>query len=104
MKSIKTMQIEEGLEFHAWGFADDKGREMGSYIHFGTDVYEEAEDGTSQVKPGTYFLWLGQATRGGKKFGPAQHWNSCATEEARYLEVSKYLEEARERAKRWAAK
>lgn len=103
MSTNKTISLDEGKESHEWGFADDKGREMGAYVCFATDVYEEAEDGETQIAPGCYFLWLGQATRGGKKFGPAQHWNACKTEEARYLEVAKYLSEAKERAKRWAA-
>ena len=103
MSTNKTASFDEGKEFHAWGFADDKAREMGAYVCFATDVYEASEDGKTKVKPGTYFLWLGQATRGGKKFGAAQHWNFCKSEEARYMEVAKYLAEAKERAKRWAA-
>jgi len=107
--TIKSKQVEflnEGRESHDWGFSDKKGRALGSRVAFSVQVFEEVglehNEMFWRLAPGTYFCWVGQATRAGEAFGAIQSWNYCKTEAERFAAVEKYLAGARSRAQRWA--
>lgn len=105
-KSIKAQFIKEGRESHDWGIVDRKGRALGAEVALATQVFEAAPEGHKDmfwhIEPGTYYTWIGQATRGGEPFGAGQSWNYCKTEEERFQAVQKYLKEASKRAQKWA--
>lgn len=107
--TIKSKQVEfvnEGRELHDWGFSDKKGRALGSRVALSVQVFAEVGPEHDQrfwrLAPGTYFCWVGQATRAGECFGAMQSWNYCQTEAERFAAVKKYLAGARSRAQRWA--
>lgn len=107
--TIKSKQVEflnEGRESHDWGFSDKKGRALGSRVAFSVQVFEEVGPEHNEMfwrlAPGTYFCWVGQATRAGEPFGAIQSWNYCKTAAERFAAVEKYLAGARSRAQRWA--
>ena len=105
-KSERTEFINEGFESHDWGISDRKGRALGSYVTYSTQVFEVAAADSKSwfyMTPGTYYAWVGQATRGGEPFGAIQRWHFCKTEKERFYAVQKYIKEACERAQRWAA-
>jgi hypothetical protein len=49
---------------------------------------------------GTYYVWLGRATRAGECYGPGQDWHYCTTEAQRQAEIDKYLKDSEARAKK----
>lgn len=107
--TIKTKQVEftsEGRESHDWGFCDKKGRALGSFVALSVQVFEQVapdhDEIFSRLAPGTYFCWVGRATRAGEVFGGMQSWQYCKTEAERKVAVAKYLTGARGRAQRWA--
>jgi hypothetical protein len=107
--NTKTKRVEflnEGRESHDWDIKVKKGRALGSCVAFSVQVFEEVGPEHNEIfwrlAPGTYFCWLGQATRAGEAFGAMQSWNFCKTEEERHAAVAKYLAGARSRAQRWA--
>ena len=103
----RTVQITEGFETHEWDITDRKGRRLGSTVCFQTHVYERSEPTGhffNRIAPGTYFVWRGQATRGGEPFGaiqPFRFCNFCKTEAERVSAVAAYLREAEARAQKW---
>lgn len=105
-KTKKVEFLNEGRESHDWNIKDKKGRALGSHVALSVQVFEavgpEHDEMFSRLAPGTYFCWLGQATRDGEAFGAVQSWSYCKTEAERHAAVAKYLAGARIRAQRWA--
>ena len=96
-----TLLIDEGRERHDFGVVDSKGRAFGSNVRFQVQTYVEVpEDAQSwrTIAPGTYYCWVGYATRAGEPFGASQSWRYCKTEAERIAEVAKYLKGAKARA------
>lgn len=82
----RKQTINEGFEKHVFGVVDTKGRKVGVELHFQVRTYAAipADSRTwSEVAPGTYYAWLGEAARGGFPFGAGQRWNLCKTEAER---------------------
>lgn len=103
-----------------FGVHDRKGRELGALIITmqieqlpgpkiapaymtpeGRKVPEHYS-GSCTLKPGTYFCWVGNATRAGEAFGAGQRRHHCKTEAERDKQIAQYLREARSRAERRA--
>lgn len=100
-----TEQINEGVEHHSFEITDRLGRDVGAQISLCTRIVEAPVAGqeaswlnTTRQETGTWFCWLGYATRAGKIYGAIQHWHYCATEAQRHAEVAKYLKAAAKRA------
>ncbi len=108
MPSIRRdeLTIDEGTEYYYFGVSDNKGRTVGCIVSFTVAVYEAAPAGATywnNVEPGTYFTWLGFATRGGETFGASPVRHLCKTEAERHAAVEKYLKGAKARAlKTWS--
>lgn len=101
MKTKRVDFINEGLERHAFGVTDSKGRAVGCTVAYSVQVFEQIPEDTrswSTAAPGTYYAWMGTATRAGEAFGASQVWNLCATEAERFEAVQKYLKGAKARA------
>lgn len=90
-------KINEGAETHSFGVVDatKARRAVGARVSFQTVLFEAGEfaDG-----PGTYFAWIGYATRAGEPFGASQQWRYCKTEKERFEQVEAYLAAAKARA------
>ena len=103
---IKTLEdsnlrINEGFEQHDFGVTDLKGRKVGATVssQVKTFVAVPADSHSwNSTPPGTYFCWMGNATRAGEWFGAGQSWNYCKTEAERFAQVEKYLKSAKARA------
>ena len=98
-----TDSISEGTERHEFGFTDTKGRAVGCFVTFLIEVYGETP--TTRVREynipaGTYYCWVGVATRAGVAFGAGQTYRHCKTEAERYAAVAAYLKAAKARATR----
>lgn len=103
-----------------FGVYDRKGRELGAqvitmqveqlpgpklspaYAMRGGLVVPEYESGSCVLEPGSYFCWVGCATRGGAPFGAGQRRHHCKTEAERDRQIAQYVREARSRAERRA--
>ena len=97
----RSAKINEGVEHHFFDAADNKGRRVGADVSFQVQVFVEVPDLVSthsNVPAGTYFCWMGNATRAGEAFGASQTWNRCKTEAERFEQVAKYLKGAEARA------
>jgi hypothetical protein len=91
--------------YHAFGIKDAKGREIGANVYTRmatyvalTDAEAEARGVWYTVAPGTYFQFMGPATRDGKTYGAAQRYRNYETEDARARAIWVYLQGARKRA------
>lgn len=94
-------RINEGIEHHDFGVVDKKGRKVGADVSFQVKTYVEIPADSrswTSTAPGTYFAWLGNATRDSGWFGAGQNWNLCKTEAERIAQVEKYLKGAKTRA------
>jgi len=96
-----TDRCHEGNEFHQFDANDAKGRIVGCRIQREVLVYDyntpDQNYGYSQPA-GTYFCWMGRATRSGKDFGAIQPNHHCATEQEREEQIEKYLANAQKRS------
>lgn len=103
-----TEQLNEGVESHSFGVSDKKGREIGATVRFEVRVYEEFTPTErtyfrTDIAPGTYFMWIGRATRAGETFGSGEGFGFCKTEAERHAAVEKYLKGAKARALKTAS-
>ncbi len=97
----RSALINEGIESHDFGVVDKKGRKVGADVAFQVKTYVAIPDdsrGWTNNAPGTYFAWMGNATRGGEWFGAGQNWRYCKTEAERVAQVEQYLKGAKARA------
>lgn len=103
----KELTINEGTESHDFGVTDKTKarRAVGARVTFRTQTFEAGERVSEWSnscdfvgEPGTYYCWIGMATRGGDGFGAGQSWRECKTEAERFEQVEKYLKGAKARA------
>ncbi len=59
--------------------------------------------GSTTLKPGLYYCWLGCATRNGEPFGASQPRHYCKTLAERDKQIAAYIRDARARAEKRAA-
>lgn len=93
--------VSEGSEYHEFDAVDSKGRKIGARVHFSVVVFADLPAdarGGYGMKAGTYFAWVGNATRNGEHFGAIQPRHYCETEQERAQAVAKYLKGAEKRA------
>ena len=108
MKTRLSQAInDQHIERHAFGVTDKAGRAVGANIQRSVQTYEQISEesrGWLTILPGTYFSFMGVATRGGQPCGASQSWNRFATEEERAAAEAKYLKAAKARALKQFAK
>lgn len=94
-------RINEGIKHHDFGVVDKKGRKVGADVSFQVKTFVEIPADSrswNSTEPGTYFAWMGNATRDSGWFGACQDWRLCKTETERAEQVEKYLKAAKARA------
>jgi hypothetical protein len=102
MTITQDTRTDERRQLHTFSVQDGKGRFIGAEVRM--HILTVGEENGWGLLPGTYFAWMGLATRAGKTYGALQQWRHCATEAERDAAIAKYLRAAQARANKTAAK
>lgn len=92
---------ENSKLFFDFGFADKRGRKIGACIHRFMTTFAPVEAdswGGYRHEPGTFFSFIGKATRNGEGYGASQPMHHFKTEAERDAAIETYLTSARKRA------